>query len=52
MISFFIVIYLLITLGIGFRASKRIKTSGDFTLAGKSLSTLLVGLALFASRFS
>jgi SSS family transporter len=51
MISFFIVVYLLVTLGIGFWASKRIKTSGDFTLAGKSLSTPLVAVTLFATWF-
>ena len=51
MISFFIIIYLLATLGIGFWASKRIKTSSDFTLAGKSLSTSLVGVTLFATWF-
>lgn len=51
MISFFIIFYLLITLGIGFWASKRIKNSGDFMLAGKSLSTLLVGVTLFATWF-
>lgn len=51
MINFFITSYLLVTLGIGFWASKRIKTSGDFALAGKSLSTLLVGVTLFATWF-
>jgi len=51
MISFFIVAYLLITIGIGYWASRRIKTSGDFTLAGKSLSTSLVGVTLFATWF-
>lgn len=51
MVKFFIISYLLITLGIGFWASKRIKTSGDFTLAGKSLSTSLVGVTLFATWF-
>jgi SSS family transporter len=51
MISFFIIIYLLLTLGIGFWASKKIKTSGDFALAGKSLSTSLVGVTLFATWF-
>jgi len=51
MISFFIIIYLLITLGIGFWASRRIKSSGDFMLAGKSLSTMLVGVTLFATWF-
>lgn len=51
MINFFIIFYLLITLGIGFWASKRIKTSSDFALAGKSLSTSLVGVTLFATWF-
>jgi SSS family transporter len=51
MISFFIIIYLLVTLGIGFWASRKIKTSGDFTLAGKSLSTPLVAVTLFATWF-
>jgi SSS family transporter len=51
MISFFIIFYLLITLGIGFWASRRIKNSGDFMLAGKSLSTVLVGVTLFATWF-
>jgi len=51
MINFFIIFYLLITLGIGFWASKKIKTSGDFALAGKSLSTSLVGVTLFATWF-
>jgi SSS family transporter len=39
------------TLGIGFWASRRIKTSNDFTLAGKSLSTSFVGVTLFATWF-
>ena len=51
MITFFIITYLLLTLGIGFWASKKIKTSGDFALAGKSLSTSIVGVTLFATWF-
>lgn len=51
MISFFIIIYLFLTLGIGFWASKKIKKSGDFTLAGKGLSTMLVAVTLFATWF-
>jgi len=51
MIGFFIPIYLLITVGIGYWASKKIKTSSDFTLAGKSLSTSFVGVTLFATWF-
>jgi len=41
----------LVTLAIGFWASKRIKTSTDFTLAGKSLSTSFVGVTIFATWF-
>ena len=51
MINFFIIFYLLITLGIGFWASRKIKSSGDFALAGKSLSTFLVAVTLFATWF-
>ena len=51
MIGFFIIIYLLLTLGIGFWASKKIKTSDDFTLAGKNLSTSFVAITLFATWF-
>ena len=51
MTGIFIVLYLVGTLGIGFWASRKIKTSGDFTLAGKSLSTSLVAITLFATWF-
>ena len=51
MLIYFIPIYLAITLAIGFWASKRIKNSNDFTLAGKSLSTTFVGVTLFATWF-
>lgn len=51
MISFFIIIYLLLTLLIGFWASRRIKTSSDFTLAGKNLPTSFVAITLFATWF-
>jgi SSS family transporter len=51
MLAIFIPIYLAITLAIGFWASRRIKTTDDFTLAGKSLSTSFVGVTLFATWF-
>ena len=51
MLKIFIPIYILITLAIGFWASKRVKTSTDFTLAGKSLSTSFVGVTIFATWF-
>ena len=52
MLVVFIPIYIVITLAVGFYAFRRIKTSSDFTLAGKSLSTLLVGVTIFATWFS
>lgn len=51
MVASSISIYVAFTLGIGFWASKRIKTTTDFTLAGKSLSTTLVGITIFATWF-
>ena len=51
MLSISIVLYIAVTLGIGFWASKRIKTTNDFTLAGKSLPMVLVGVTIFATWF-
>ncbi|NJN41326.1 MAG: sodium:solute symporter [Flammeovirgaceae bacterium] len=46
-----IILYLLITIGVGYWASLRVKTSGDFILAGRSLPFLLSSSALFATWF-
>ena len=51
MVATSIPIYLAITLAIGFWASRRIKTANDFTLAGRNLSTTLVGVTIFATWF-
>lgn len=51
MIAVFIPLYIIITITIGFLASKRVKTTTDFTLAGKSLSTSFVGVTIFATWF-
>jgi SSS family transporter len=51
MLTFFIFLYISLTLAIGFWASKKIKTSKDFMLAGKSLTTPFVGVTLFATWF-
>ncbi len=51
MLAIFIPFYIAITIAIGFWASKKIKTTDDFTLAGKSLSTSFVGVTLFATWF-
>jgi len=46
-----IVLYLLLTLAVGVWASRRIKTTDDFTLAGRSLSAIVVGVTIFATWF-
>ncbi len=51
MLSISILLYIVATLAIGFWASKRIKTTSDFTLAGKSLPMVLVGVTIFATWF-
>lgn len=51
MLLFSIIIYLIITIVIGYWASSRVKTSGDFMLAGRSLPILLSSSALFATWF-
>lgn len=51
MLLVFIPLYISLNLAIGFWASKKVKTTADFTLAGKSLSTAFVGVTLFATWF-
>ena len=51
MLLIFIPLYIAATLAIGFWVSKRIKTTTDFTLAGKSLSSSFVGVTIFATWF-
>ncbi|HEY9117643.1 MAG TPA: sodium:solute symporter, partial [Roseivirga sp.] len=51
MLGISITVYILFTLAIGYWASKRIKTTDDFTLAGRSLSTMFVGVTIFATWF-
>ncbi len=46
-----IIFYLTITILIGFWASKRVKSSNDFMLAGRSLPIVLSTSALFATWF-
>lgn len=46
-----IIAYLLLTILIGYWASRKVKTSGDFLLAGRSLPILLSSSALFATWF-
>ncbi|WP_116108104.1 sodium:solute symporter family protein [Lewinella sp. IMCC34191] len=51
MLAACIVLYLLLTLGIGAWASRRIHSSQDFTLAGRQLSTGLVAVTIFATWY-
>lgn len=46
-----IVLYLLLTVLIGYWASRKVSTSGDFMLAGRSLPLFLSSSALFATWF-
>ncbi|HMI65768.1 MAG TPA: sodium:solute symporter family protein [Cyclobacteriaceae bacterium] len=46
-----IIAYLVLTILVGYWASRRVKTSGDFMLAGRSLPIMLSSAALFATWF-
>jgi solute:Na+ symporter, SSS family len=46
-----IILYLLLTILVGFLAARRVKTSGDYMLAGRSLPIMLSSAALFATWF-
>lgn len=46
-----VIIYLLITVAIGYLASRLVKNSSDFVLAGRSLPLFLSAAALFATWF-
>lgn len=51
MLLFFIALYLLGTIGIGWLASRRVKSTADFVIAGRNLPTLMAASALFATWF-
>lgn len=51
MLHLSIVIYFLVTLGVGFYASQRVKNAGDFINAGRNLHPALNTAALFALWF-
>ena len=51
MLAFTIVAYLLLNLGIGLWASKRISTTADFVLAGRRLPLFLAASVTFATWF-
>ncbi len=47
----FIALYLLGTLAVGWWASRRVKTTADFVIAGRGLPMFMVACALFATWF-
>lgn len=51
MLISFIVLYLLITIFVGWYASKFVKTSSDFAIAGRRMPTYVVASGLFATWF-
>ncbi len=51
MLLLFIILYLSLTIALGVWASRKVKTSGDFLLAGRSLPIILSSSALFATWF-
>lgn len=51
MTIFFILIYLSVQIFVGYLVSKRIKTEGDFFLAGRNLPAWMVSMSLFATWF-
>lgn len=51
MLLTFVFLYLLATLGIGFWASRKVKTTKDFVVAGRQLPLFVAASALFATWF-
>ena len=51
MLIWFVAIYLLFTVGVGFYASTRVKNSKDFAAGGRSMSFPLVAAMVFATWF-
>jgi solute:Na+ symporter, SSS family len=51
LLLFFILAYLGLTIGVGYWASRKVKNTGDFMLAGRSLPLVLSASALFAIWF-
>ena len=46
-----VLLYIALTLVVGFWASRRVKTTRDFTLAGRKLPAAVVGVTIFATWF-
>ncbi len=51
MLLFLVVVYLLVTIGIGLMAAKRVKNSSDFAIAGRHLPMAMIVTTTFATWF-
>ncbi len=51
MLATSVILYLLVTLGIGYQASKRVRNAEDFAIAGRKLPFFMSSAALFATWF-
>jgi solute:Na+ symporter, SSS family len=51
LLLFSIIAYLLLTILVGFLASRKVKTTSDFMLAGRSLPLMISSTAMFATWF-
>ena len=51
MLGFSVILYLLVTVIIGYLASRRIKNATDFAVAGRNLPFFMTSAALFATWF-
>ena len=51
MLPFLVTAYIVFTIGIGIYASRKVKTSNDFAVAGRSLSLPVVVATVFATWF-
>ena len=51
MLLFLVVLYLLVTIGIGLLAAKRVKNSSDFAIAGRHLPMAMIVTTTFATWF-
>ncbi len=51
MLLAFVILYLLGTIAVGWWASKKVKTTADFVVAGRNLPLLVVACSLFATWF-
>ena len=51
MLLWFVILYLIISVGIGLYAALRVKNTGDYAVAGRSLPLYIVTATVFATWF-